>query len=580
MRRVRALLQLVAACIFGVALTVSAQAQTYARAPERRPLGDRSFLSYAPASIDAATPAPLIVALHGRFSSAAAMHAQSGLAAVAESRGAVIVYPEAATAFWNDGGFEALGRQETPLDDEGFVAAVIAETQRRYAIDAARVFIVGYDAGGGLAYRLACTGTLRPAGIAVVAALMWDYASDACATPVRAPLLIMHGRRDDYFPVRGGAPPGGRIDARRLSANDTVAFWRNALGCAARPDETAGGRSVYFAGCGLAYVGVGNGGHVWFRAGEGYRLNRQGVDAGAAIERFFFDRANFTLPEQRLGARGRSFIVYAPPGYDPAQPMPVLFMLHGRPSNAAGIAAMTQLNEVAARRGFIAVYPDGVGNQWNSFADVMGERASMPQDDVGFLEDLADDLLLEFNVDPRRMFIAGFSNGGFMSLRMACASQRFAGYASVGAPLYTVLTDMCRSSRPNPVLIMHGTGDPSVPYTGVIVRDGQDREPTYLTLSAQRTAAFFINRNHCSMAGASTAYAEGGQSPGTSVVRFAPHNCDANAQVMFWIVNGGGHTWPGVRVLDESAFGPTNMDINAGDAIWDFFEQQRLPDAR
>jgi polyhydroxybutyrate depolymerase len=139
-----------------------ASAQTYDRDVELRAVRhaglSRTVGLYVPNSYNADRPAPLIVALHGRFSSAKAFHALSGLAAVAEARGAIVLYPQAVGGFWNDGGYAALQRREEPQDDAGFVAAAIEATAGRYAIDRARIHLVGYDSGASLVYKLACEG--------------------------------------------------------------------------------------------------------------------------------------------------------------------------------------------------------------------------------------------------------------------------------------------------------------------------------------------------------------------------------------------------------------------------------------
>jgi polyhydroxybutyrate depolymerase len=147
----------------------------------------------------------------------------------------------------------------------------------------------------------------------------------------------------------------------------------------------------------------------------------------------------------------------------------------------------------------------------------------------------------------------------------------------VGSALYIELTRLCQRSRATPILIMNGTGDPSVPYEGVEVPDSQGGDPIRITISVQETVATFVRRNGCSFTGVSTTYAESGRSPGTHVVKFEPHDCDANAPVLFYLINGGGHTWPGVEdVMPADSFGPTNMDMHASEVIWDFFSQNQL----
>lgn len=553
----------------------------------------RFYGVYQPATYQRGRPAPLIVALHGRFSSPQALHAISGLAAVAEARGAIVIYPETLEGVWNDGGHELLNRHGPAADDAGFIRSVIEAATQDFTIDRSQIFVAGYDSGASMAYTLACQGQLQLAGVVALSALMWDYQANACPTARATSMLIIHGRRDEALPVNGGATPN--VAANRLSASETLAHWRRVDGC--QSNATANGRddSTLFTSCAdgtsVAYVGVGGGNHDWFHTGDGYALNRQGVSATALLDSFFFDRAHFALPDGRSsGGRSRSWVVYAPPNYDPTRPTPVVVLLHGRSSTGAGQALLSGMNDVADEHNFLVVYPDGLDNQWNAQFDLAsrtfslsGQSSTLPQDDVGFLKTLMDDVSVDFNVDRSRLYLGGFSNGGFMTHRMACsASDTFAAFAAVGAALYIELQRYCQRSPPSPILIMHGSADPSVPIDGVEVSNPQGGEPIRITLTVQETVAGFARRNHCSMRGASTTYAESGRSPGTHVVKFVPYECDPGDDVVYYLINGGGHTWPGrAGIMPEDAFGATNMDFNASEAIWDFFEAHTLqPRAR
>lgn len=537
----------------------------------------RAYGIYVPSTWRQGTPAPLIVALHGRFSSAKAFHALSGLTAVAEQRGAILVYPEPLTLGWGNGSPPQPGGDPVG-DDLGFLAAVAAEVGKTHAVDPARTFLIGYDTGGAMAYRSVCKGPARWAGAVVVSALMWDFTRAECAAGANAtPMLVVHGRRDENFPA-GGADPRPGQTAHRLSAADTLQALRGVNGCSGQGQDGRDG-SVYYATCTgapLAFVGLGRGTNDWFRDGAGYRLNRLGVDATRLADGFLFDRAAFQLPAASGSGTARSWFVYAPKSYDPAKPMPVVVLLHGRPSNATSMAFMTRMNDVADRKGFLVVYPEGLNNEWNSFYDLTRQRSLAPQDDIKFLRELLADLGQDFNIDRRRAYVGGYSNGGFMTYRLACsASDIFAGFAAVDAGLYTVLKDKCRGGTPTPILIMNGTADPSIPYTGVEV-ENPDGQKTRISLSTPETVSWFINRNKCSMVGATTMFPPRGQSPGTQAIRFAVKDCKA-APVMFWRIDGGGHTWPGVGgPTPDNAFGLTNMDINAGEVIWEFFEPLSL----
>ncbi len=544
---------------------------------------------YLPSTYRRGQAAPLIVALHGRFSSPQALHAISGLAAVAEEHGAILIYPEALAGFWNDGGHTLLNRPGEPADDAGFIAEAIEAAMREFTIDRSHIFVAGYDGGGALAYALACHPPVPLAGVMVVSALMWDYARDQCNNATPAPMLIVHGRRDDpYTPINGGDVNG--VDLRRLGVSDTLAVWRRINGCTA-PSASGRDDSVVYASCTsgaqLAYVGVPGGGHNWFRANSRYQINRQNVDATALANQFFFDRSAFVLPETRSRGRSRSWIVYAPATYDPAQPTSVVVLLHGRPGNSGGMAFLTGMNSVAENHNFIVVYPDGIDNEWNAQFDLSardisltGRRSTLPQDDVGFLQTLMDDLAVDFNIDRSHLYLGGFSNGGFMSYRMACsAGDTFAAFAPVSGNLYLELSRHCARSPPTPILIMHGTADRSVPYEGVLAPGRDMGDPIRISYGIQDTVAAFARRNGCSLSGESTTYAEGGRSPGTHVVRFIPRDCSSGADVVLYMINGGGHTWPGHRRL-EAGMGAVNMDMDAGEILWDFFSRHTLQSYR
>src|SRR5262249_34496370 len=144
----------------------------------------------------------------GRFSSAKAFDALSGLRAMADARGAVLVYPEPAGGFWNDGGHAPLQRGGQPPDDIAFLHALIDAVGRTRAIDRHRVFLVGEDNGGLFAYRVACEGALELAGVAIVSATMWDFQETACRAAPAHPtsLLILQGRRDAISAIDGDPP--------------------------------------------------------------------------------------------------------------------------------------------------------------------------------------------------------------------------------------------------------------------------------------------------------------------------------------------------------------------------------------
>ena len=139
-----------------------------------------------------------------------------------------------------------------------------------------------------------------------------------------------------------------------------------------------------------------------------------------------------------LGGRERSYLVHVPPKYDPKQPTPVVLAFHGGMTNAAIMALASGLNEKADKAGFIVVYPNGTGKGnlllvWNSGGFEKSFAEKLP-DDVAFVGAILDDLARRVNVDPKRVYATGISNGGMMCYRLA-AEGRWAGNRRSCSPL-------------------------------------------------------------------------------------------------------------------------------------------------
>jgi polyhydroxybutyrate depolymerase len=131
-----------------------------------------------------------------------------------------------------------------------------------------------------------------------------------------------------------------------------------------------------------------------------------------------------SLEHMRFASIERSYYIHLPPDYRAGGHYPLLLGLHGGDrGDGARFAEGTGFNRLADRHGFIAVYPNGINHQWN---DGRGAtyRVSGPEltriDDVGYLVALIGRLEKRYAVDPRRVYVAGASNGGMMSLRLAC----------------------------------------------------------------------------------------------------------------------------------------------------------------
>jgi polyhydroxybutyrate depolymerase len=268
-------------------------------------------------------------------------------------------------------------------------------------------------------------------------------------------------------------------------------------------------------------------------------------------------RSHLTIPSP---AGPRHAVVLAAAG----APHPTVIVLHGALGTGGGTAMTTGFAEAAARRGFTAVFPDGIHTQWHD------GRAGGPDgpDDVGFIRELVRRLVADGVADPRRIYLAGISNGGMMSFTLACKSgDLFAGIGTVIANMPAGI-EPC-TPRPMPVVMVNGTNDPMVPYGGgeVGLRGGRGE-----VWSVERTAGFFAERDGCGQP-VSEALAHQDQAEETAVTRFSWSNCRPGTSVTLYRVEGGGHALPGRRSLLPRILGPSNHDIVGAEVIMDAFAQ-------
>lgn len=260
------------------------------------------------------------------------------------------------------------------------------------------------------------------------------------------------------------------------------------------------------------------------------------------------------------GEGERSYRLYVPESYDPAQPTPLVLSLHGFASNPAQQEGFSAWNAVADEENFIVAYPAGTGFplRWNSglFTGAV--------DDTAFLADLIDHLSDEWCIDPARVYINGLSNGAGMSYRFACEmADRVAAIGGV-AGAYNAAPGGCEPSQPVPVILFHGTDDPIVPYEGGTANDpGATAFP-----SVEEYARDWAERNECEL----TPETISGLPDSVSAIRYT--GCADDVEVAFYTILGGGHTWSGSgETIPAFIGGATNREIESSAVMWAFFER-------
>jgi polyhydroxybutyrate depolymerase len=259
-----------------------------------------------------------------------------------------------------------------------------------------------------------------------------------------------------------------------------------------------------------------------------------------------------------FGGATRTYELYVPRSYDGTRRVPVVFEFHGFGSNAKQQIVYGDFRPLAERNDFLIVAPDGQGTPRHfNLVPLSG-----PQSDVSMAEALLDRIEATFCVDPARVYSTGMSNGAGLTVVLACvAADRFAAFGPVAASGYR---DGCGGSRPVAMVGFAGTADPVVPFYGGKVNCCGGAT----VKAAPANFAGWAAHDHCN-----ATYAD--DRLGTQVVRRTWPGCENGGAVVFYIIEGGGHTWPG-SAFHRARLGVTTTQIDASDTIWRFFAQHAL----
>jgi polyhydroxybutyrate depolymerase len=254
----------------------------------------------------------------------------------------------------------------------------------------------------------------------------------------------------------------------------------------------------------------------------------------------------------------RSYLLHVPPAYDGVRPLPVVVTFHGLGANGQAQLALSGFAAVADRNGFVVVAPESRGLSWDFLTP-----PSRPGSDAAFVVELLANLRSVACVDPHRFYATGISNGAAVVFALACANVgNFAAYGAVAGAFYTPL---CDRAPAQPLVYFHGTADRLVPIGGGNVF-GVTVAP------ASQTMAKWAAHNGCAPEPRRSVIA-------SDVTLLAFDGGRDGADVHYYVIAGGGHSWPGAppgigRVIDRF-LGHTAQSISASQVMWEFFRQRR-----
>lgn len=265
----------------------------------------------------------------------------------------------------------------------------------------------------------------------------------------------------------------------------------------------------------------------------------------------------------------RTYLLHVPTSYDESQPAALVLDFHGGGGNANTQMYTSNFSALADEKGFIVAYPNGTGRHedklltWNG-GTCCAYAVANQIDDVGFVRAVIAEIQSKYNIDVKRIYATGLSNGAIFSYRLACdASDLFAAIAPVaGTQNYL----RCNPSEPVSVIHFHGTDDSHIGYNGGA---GPDSLVDVSFESVQDSIDFWLKMDRCGTNRQSESFED--------IEHDAYSSCANGTAVELYTIIGGKHAWPGGNGPAWPGGDEPTHSISATRIIWDFFAAHPKP---
>lgn len=233
--------------------------------------------------------------------------------------------------------------------------------------------------------------------------------------------------------------------------------------------------------------------------------------------------------------------LHLPKDLKPDERLPLMLVLHGLGASSDSIKRATDWPRFLDAERVAWLMPDGPkdrsGRRFWDAGPSCCNLDRLPVDHVGQLRELITRTIRESPIDPERVFVAGYSNGGFMAHRLGCELR----------PLIRGIVSIAGAGKsdaspcpPGPalrVLQIHGTEDDIVAYEGGYLF-GKEDSPVHV--SAEKTISDWAARLGCGQAAPEESLDFEAKLPDkeTNVKRF--RQC-SGGRVELWTVTSGSH---------------------------------------
>lgn len=263
---------------------------------------------------------------------------------------------------------------------------------------------------------------------------------------------------------------------------------------------------------------------------------------------------------------------------------PAILVLQG-----SGVKALAMrhvgFETIADRENLVVIYLPLRTPSWLLDAALKGEDTdtAFDVDTVNFVHQLFEELIVNEGLDPSRIYLTGFSDGGVATFYFMCElSHLVSAVATVSAAMPRTLIEDCAPERPIPLMMLNGTADSSVRFSGG--HFGDPNRPQGLEMaSAFDTATFWRQANSCGEVDEKDALDDVDPKDQVRVWTQIWKDCEDGATIHFVTLVGGTHGWPGADLPMPTVSDPDSTlksatgDFSGADYVWQFFADKALP---
>lgn len=258
-----------------------------------------------------------------------------------------------------------------------------------------------------------------------------------------------------------------------------------------------------------------------------------------------------------IGNYKREFSIYLPQSIVTERERPLVIYLHGANGNGWKQMQSSYFRNIADREDFLLVMPQALLGTYNGESIYQWDAHELfPWDDVAFFNKIIEFMDADYNVDLKRVYLSGMSNGGFMTFYAAEQMQdKLAAIAPIAGLMSSNIYNGYTIDHPIPLCYMHGTADSIVKMNSGI--------------TLNQVINLWIDINGCDHAGTQEELPDINTTDNATVTLFRYYGSSPNSEIRYYRINGGGHSVPGIEP-------GSTFDINAYEEIWKFFKRFKI----